>query len=164
MFSGTIEEQIHYLTDAAHVPIKRHTKIRGEANPYDPEWETYYEKRLDVKMVDTYRGKQWLIYLWKEQEVSVQSATKRSPRSPDGIVITFWRSKGGPDTKDNCVLLHPTCHQQVHSQGLTVTKPPPLTKEPYGNNLRHKGEICDTRRHGAPIKRTEVQANAREPQ
>src|SRR5205807_7851196 len=40
----------------------------------------------------------------------------------------LWRSKGGPDTKDNRVLLHPTCHQQVHSQGFTVTKPPPLTK------------------------------------
>ncbi len=53
MFYGTIEEHLQYLTDAARIPIKRHTKIRGEANPYDPAWETYYEKRLDVKMVDT---------------------------------------------------------------------------------------------------------------
>jgi RNA-directed DNA polymerase len=67
VFYGTTEEQTHYLTDAAHVPIKRHIKIRGEANPYDPQWESYYEKRLDVKMVDTLKGKQWLIHLWKEQ-------------------------------------------------------------------------------------------------
>jgi len=53
VFYGTIEEHLQYLTDAARIPIKRHTKIRGEANPYDPAWETYYEKRLDVKMVDT---------------------------------------------------------------------------------------------------------------
>jgi hypothetical protein len=26
------------------------------------------------------------------------------------------------------VLLHPTCHQQVHSQGTPVTKPRPLDK------------------------------------
>jgi len=130
VFYGNIEEQPHYLTDAAHLPIKRHIKIRGEANPYDPAWETYYEERLDVKMVDTYRGKRWLIYLWKEQNglcpVCHQKITK----------LTGWhshyilgRSFGGPDTKDNRVLLHPTCHQQVHSQGLTVTKPPPPTKK-----------------------------------
>ena len=129
VFFGTTEEQTHYLTAAAHVPIKRHTKIRGEANPYDPAWESYYEKRLDVKMVDTFKGKQWLIHLWKEQgglcPVCQQKITKITGWHSHHIL---WRSKGGPDTKDNRVLLHPTCHQQVHSQGLTVTKPPPLTK------------------------------------
>jgi len=130
VFSGAIGEKTHYLTDAAQASIKRHIKIRGEANPYDPEWETYYEKRLDVRMVDTYKGKQWLIYLWKEQgglcPVCHQKITKITGWHSHHIL---WRSKGGPDTKDNRVLLHPTCHQQVHSQGITVTKPPPLTKK-----------------------------------
>ena len=130
VFYGTIEEHIHYLTNTAQVPIKRHTKIRGEANPYDPKWEPYYEKRLDVKMVDTYRGKQWLIYLWKEQNglcpICHQRITKITGWHSHHII---WRAKGGPDTKDNRVLLHPTCHKQVHSQGLTVTKPPPPTKK-----------------------------------
>jgi RNA-directed DNA polymerase len=130
VFSGTIEEHPHYLTEAAHVPIKRHIKIRGEANPYDPTWENYYEKRLDVKMVDTYKGKPWLIHLWKEQgglcPICHQKITKITGWHSHHIL---WRSKGGPDTKDNRVLLHPTCHQQVHSQEITVTKPPPLTKK-----------------------------------
>ena len=130
VFYGPIEEHILYLTDAARIPIKRHTKIRGEANPYDPAWETYYEKRLDVKMVETYQGKQWLIYLWKEQNglcpVCHQKITKITGWHSHHLL---WRSFGGPDTKDNRVLLHPTCHQQVHSQGLSVTKPPPPTKK-----------------------------------
>src|SRR5712691_10164091 len=84
VFYGTTEEQTHYLTDAVHVPIKRHTKIRGEANPYDPEWESYYEKRLDVKMVNTFTGKQWLLHLGKSKAVCAQFVTKRSPRSQDG--------------------------------------------------------------------------------
>jgi RNA-directed DNA polymerase len=130
VFYGTIEERTHYLTDAAKVPIKRHAKIRGEANPYDPKWEPYYEKRLDVKMVDTYRGKRWLIYLWKEQNglcpICHQRITKITGWHSHHII---WRAKGGPDTKDNRVLLHPTCHKLVHSQGLTVTKPPPPTKK-----------------------------------
>lgn len=67
VFTGMQDCRKYYLTEAARVPIKRHTKIQGEANPYDPKWERYFEKRLDVKMVDTYKGKQWLIHLWKEQ-------------------------------------------------------------------------------------------------
>jgi len=129
VFYGTVDEQTHYLTDAVYVPIKRHSKIRGEANPYDPEWESYYEKRLDVKMVDTLKGKQWLIHLWKEQgglcPICHQKVTKITGWHSHHIL---WRSKGGPDTKENRVLLHPTCHQQVHNQGISVTKPPPLTK------------------------------------
>ena len=40
----------------------------------------------------------------------------------DGV---YFRSKGGSDTAENRVLLHPTCHQQLHSQGLHVEKPRP---------------------------------------
>ena len=130
VFTGKLDEREYYLTQATLVSIKRHTPIQGEANPYDPKWESYYEKRLDVKMVDTYRGKQWLIYLWKEQgglcPVCHQKITKITGWHSHHII---WRSKGGPDTRDNRVLLHPTCHQQIHSQGLTVTKPPPPTKK-----------------------------------
>ncbi|WP_373285987.1 HNH endonuclease [Marinithermofilum abyssi] len=32
---------------------------------------------------------------------------------------------GGADTQENRVLLHPNCHNQVHSQNLTVEKPRP---------------------------------------
>jgi RNA-directed DNA polymerase len=130
VFYGTTEEQPYYLTDAAHVPIKRHIKIRGEANPYDPQWESYFEKRLDVKMVATLKGKQWLLHLWKEQDglcpVCHQKITTITGWHSHHLL---WRSRGGSDTRENRVLLHPTCHQQVHSQGISVTKPPPLTKK-----------------------------------
>src|SRR3954447_3509435 len=35
----------------------------------------------------------------------------------------LWRTHGGKDTIANRVLVHPTCHQQIHSQGLDVRKP-----------------------------------------
>jgi len=43
-------------------------KIKGEANPYDPAWEEYFEKRLGVKMVHNLKGKRQLLALWKEQK------------------------------------------------------------------------------------------------
>ncbi len=129
VFYGTVDERTPYLLSAARVPIIRHLKIQGKANPYDPAWESYFEKRLDVKTVATLKGKQWLLHLWKEQgglcPICEQKITKITGWHSHHIL---WRSKGGSDTGENRVLLHPTCHQQVHSQGLTVTKPPPLTK------------------------------------
>jgi RNA-directed DNA polymerase len=126
VFSGEVEGREYSLAETAHVPIKRHVKIKGEANPYDPEWESYYEKRLDVHMVDTFKGKRWLIHLWKEQNglcpICQQKITKITGWHSHHI---HWRSKGGSDTTENRVLLHPNCHQQVHSQDLHVEKPRP---------------------------------------
>ncbi len=130
VFHGMLNEQEYYLYEAARVPIKRHTEIQGEANLFDPAWESYFEKRLDAQMMATYKGKQWLHHLWQEQNgecpVCQQKITKSTGWHSHHI---NWRSKGGPDTQENRVLLHPTCHQQVHSQGLTVTKPRPSHKE-----------------------------------
>jgi len=129
VFYGEMEGQEYRLAEAARVPIKRHVKVKAEANPYDPEWETYYEKRLDVHIVDTLKGKRWLIHLWKEQNglcpMCQQKITKITGWHSHHIE---WRSKGGSDTAENRVLLHPNCHQQVHSQGLHVEKPRPVKR------------------------------------
>jgi len=129
VFFGTVEEHTRYLLRATNVPIVRHVKIQGEANPYDPTWESYFEKRLDVHMAATLKGKHWLLTLWKEQEglcpICNQKITKITGWHSHHLL---WRSRGGSDTAENRVLLHPTCHQQVHSQGTPVTKLRPLDK------------------------------------
>ena len=61
VFHGTVagrEEVIQpvWLLAASSVPIQRHTKVKGEANPYDPAWEPYFEERLGVKMAGTLAG------------------------------------------------------------------------------------------------------------
>lgn len=114
------------LFRATQTAIKRHSKIRGEANPFDPAWEVYFEKRLGVKMESTLRGKRQLLALWKSQN-------GLCPRCHQRIThLTgwhnhhkVWRSKGGGEQLDNRVLLHPTCHQQLHSQGVTEVEPCP---------------------------------------
>jgi len=39
-----------------------------------------------------------------------------------------WRSHSGSDTADNQVLLHPTCHRQVHHALGSTRMPPPVTR------------------------------------
>jgi RNA-directed DNA polymerase len=118
--------QEHRLIGLAYTPIKRHIKVKAAANPYDPEWESYFETRLGVKMANSLTGRRSLLYLWREQggicPVCKQSITKLTGWHNHHIV---GRSKGGSDGAANRVLLHPNCHRQVHSQGLDVAKPRP---------------------------------------
>jgi RNA-directed DNA polymerase len=116
------------LVSAAKVPIIRHIKVKAEANPFDPKWEQYFEKRLETKMRADLKGRRSLLHLW-------QSQNGLCPICSDKITdLTGWenhhiiyRVNGGADTFDNRVLLHPTCHRQVHSLNLSVLKPRPTT-------------------------------------
>ena len=40
------------LSYASDTPIKRHIKIRGETNPFDPQFKTYFEERATSKLRD----------------------------------------------------------------------------------------------------------------
>jgi RNA-directed DNA polymerase len=106
------------------VPIQRHVKIRGAANPYDPQWEVYFEARLRVKMTHDLKGRRQLLYLWKQQHglcpICHQKITRLTGWHNHH---TIWRTYGGSDTADNRVLLHPNCHRQVHSQSFDVAQP-----------------------------------------
>jgi RNA-directed DNA polymerase len=128
VFYGQHKTKTWELINATDTLYQRHIKIKGKANPFDPQWETYFEQRLDVKMVNNLRGRRQLIRLWKAQNgicpICQQKITK----------ITGWnnhhilpRALGGSDTNENRVLLHPNCHQQLHNRHLPVEKPCPVT-------------------------------------
>ena len=129
VFQGTIpsgdgsSERIR-LFAASRMSIRRHTKVKGDANPYDPVWKLYFEERLGVKRAATLRGKGTLLYLWHEQHgwcpVCNQKITTLTGWHNHHLV---WRTLGGSDAVANRVLLHPHCHRQVHSQRLHVEKP-----------------------------------------
>jgi RNA-directed DNA polymerase len=117
-----------WLYDIALTRVSRHVKIRGVANPYDSEWEQYFEQRLGVRMARTLKGRRTLLYLWRQQDglcpVCNQKITKLTGWHSHHIIR---RSDGGSDGAQNRVLLHPECHRQVHSQGTAVSKPRPAT-------------------------------------
>ena len=131
VFSGTIKGRDGKprklrLMNAASVPIKRHIKIKAEANPYDPMWEAYFERRLDVQMQNDLKGYKKLLRLWIEQNGLCPICDEKITK------ITGWHSHhiihrvhGGADGNINRILLHPNCHRQVHSKGSEVVKPRP---------------------------------------
>ena len=113
-----------WLLRASSTPIKRHIKIQGDANPYDPAYETYFEKREETHMRESFRGTRILRFLWREQRGLCPVCNIRITR------ITGWRlhycvarTMGGSNSAANCLLLHPECHDRVHRLRLSVSKP-----------------------------------------
>lgn len=96
--------------------LKRpHIKIMGEANPYDPAYDSYFSKRLAKRMDKTLEGRRKLRWLWWWQEGECPICNQKITRE------TGWhlhhiikRSQRGSDKLTNLVLLHPNCHMQHH--------------------------------------------------
>lgn len=47
-------KKILYLKRAAATPIRRHLKIKGEANPFDPSFKEYFKKRAEKRKTSVY--------------------------------------------------------------------------------------------------------------
>ena len=122
VFYGTIkarEEKYQEITlfSCAKEPIRRHVKVRSKANPYDPEWESYFEKRQGHKMLNSAKGNKLLKTIWKRQ-------SGKCPQCHLMITVeTGWNlhritpgAKGGTYQSTNLLLLHPVCHRQLHYQ------------------------------------------------
>jgi RNA-directed DNA polymerase len=127
-FRGTVTDEEGgqhpvFLFRTWSLHIRRHVKVRGDANPYDPAWELYFEERLATQMASTLTGRGMARYLWREQD-------GKCPVCGEPLTLEagwhlhhlLWRTHGGGPDVDNLVLLHPNCHRQVHSERLVVNK------------------------------------------
>jgi RNA-directed DNA polymerase len=113
------------LAKASDTPIRRHAKIKGDANPFDPQWEPYFEDRLGLKMQGDMKGKAKLLRLWWSQnkrcKLCDQLITKETGWN---IHHRIPKCEGGADNYANLALLHPNCHRQHHAAGLTLESRP----------------------------------------
>ncbi|ADL54989.1 group II intron reverse transcriptase/maturase [Gallionella capsiferriformans] len=111
------EERNVKLVKASDTPIKRHVKIKGTANPYDPEFETYFEERLGLSMKESLRGNNRLKVLWYAQDgLCPKCEEKITKETGWNLHHVLPKAQGGDDKMTNLELLHPNCHRQHHSQ------------------------------------------------
>jgi RNA-directed DNA polymerase len=115
--SNKNEPVIYKLIDPTKLPIKRHIKILSEANPYNKQWESYFEKRLKYKMYHSLSGDRKLQIMWNKQKgicpVCKQSVTIETDWDVHHVIP---KSKGGDDKLSNLQMLHINCHKQVHAR------------------------------------------------
>jgi RNA-directed DNA polymerase len=112
------------LYSLSATPIERHRKVQGGFNPYDPDWEMYGETLRQNRMLKSMRYQKEWVKLYADQ------LGKCGLCGHAMDIDTGWhdhhivrRVDGGSNALSNRVLLHPTCHQRVHSLDLKVVKP-----------------------------------------
>ncbi len=114
--AGSQMMKLIYATDTY---IKRHRKIKAEANPYDPNWETYFEERLSVQMGTVLLGNRDGWRLWQNQNgFCPECGELITPETGWHVHHVVYRVHGGKDTLSNLRLLHPNCHRKLHHENI----------------------------------------------
>ena len=109
------------LFRASDTPIKRHIKIRGEANPFDPKFETYFEERSTSKMRDNLKGNRRFLSLWLNQGGNCPICHQKITADMQWSLHHITRKvEGGSSNVSNLRLTHHHCHRKVHGRKLEV--------------------------------------------
>ena len=88
---------LEYATDTKIIRFK---KIVAEANPFDERWNGYFEARDGEKMLNSTKGRERLISVWKRQKC--RCAVCR------GFITSETGFKTGYNNK-SLVMFHPNC-------------------------------------------------------
>jgi RNA-directed DNA polymerase len=127
MTSEKGEPQWLQLYRLADTEIVRHKKVKGDYNPFDPNWEAYGEDLRAQRLLRSmaYR-KQWASLFLSQHGNCVRCGEAITDETGWHDHHLVPRVKGGSDLLSNRVLLHPVCHVQVHALGLSLAKPAPV--------------------------------------
>lgn len=115
---GTAKEFTLLQESDAH--IVRHVKIKAHANPYDPDWESYFEARWDRTTRGSIRGQIKLHRLWSWQEGRCPACGEViEVGSPRATRHKMTRAKGGTDALSNLEMRHPQCWETDQKKELS---------------------------------------------
>lgn len=64
VFAAKIDTEMVCLKKAVDTKIIRHIKIRSDANPYDKEWDSYFEEREGYRLFESMNGRKTLVKMW----------------------------------------------------------------------------------------------------
>lgn len=90
-----------YATDT---DIRRFTKIKAEANPFDEEWRDYFDSRQEHQMLNNIKGRKILTKLWKEQKGCCSCCGMKI------TVETDFRVQ--KDLNGHRSMVHPECYRR----------------------------------------------------
>jgi RNA-directed DNA polymerase len=111
------------------VPIRRHPKIKGGFNPYDPAWEEYLETRKEHRIPghiqSVKRAKLWLKQAGRCPYCGGALDGDRDDCGWSSFQVhhVVLVSQGGTEALKNLRLMHDVCHRQLHACHEETTVP-----------------------------------------
>nr|WP_274599932.1 group II intron reverse transcriptase/maturase [Chromatium okenii] len=118
------EKQLVELKKHAATPIVRHVKVKSDANPFDPSWETYWEQHAyhTVMKENTLNGQVKSLWL-RQKGICPICGQMIQPEDEWNVHHVIPKTLGGDNTLKNTRLLHGNCHRQLHSKNKLGTLP-----------------------------------------
>lgn len=99
------------LKNLSNIHFIQYTQIKGDANPFDPEYDKYFDQRETQKMLVTLKGRNSLLYLWKKQD-------RKCPLCgmPIDRVLPWNVTEKVVDGRIQRSLVHDKCYKQFRKQ------------------------------------------------
>ncbi|WP_407484810.1 group II intron reverse transcriptase/maturase [Elizabethkingia miricola] len=97
------------LKHLSNIKVSRNIKIHGGANPFDPSWKFYFDKRETFKMLQTLKGKTTLLKLWEKQKRTCPICGSKIDRE-----LPWSTTKKIVKDKEVHQLVHDGCRRSVY--------------------------------------------------
>lgn len=107
-YKGTKKTMI--LKRLSDTKITRYVKTQCDANPYDPVWKEYFDKRETYKMLISLKGRESLLGLWKKQKRVCPICNDPINKEKDWYLASI--NTNGKTVKS---LVHVSCCRRIYN-------------------------------------------------
>lgn len=98
------------LIYATNTDIKRFTKVKAQSNPFDADWQLYFEEREEKQMRNEIKGRTIISRLYNAQNGCCSHCGEKITLETD---FTVHQIKTPTSTIKN--LVHLDCHRELHT-------------------------------------------------
>ncbi|MFT3945606.1 MAG: group II intron reverse transcriptase/maturase [Agriterribacter sp.] len=99
------------LKKLSNIHFTQYTQIKGDANPFDTEYDKYFDQRETQKMLVTLKGRNSLLHLWKKQERKCPVCNTLIDR-----VLPWNVTEKVINGRIQRSLVHDKCYKQIKKQ------------------------------------------------
>jgi RNA-directed DNA polymerase len=108
----TGEPRMLALIAASDTQIVRHVRVRSDANPFDPAWDSYFAQRKRARMLERLQARGFPKRLWQQQHGKCPECGQLIDEDDRWAVQPAVPLKaGGTRSLTNLKLLHSTCRR-----------------------------------------------------
>jgi RNA-directed DNA polymerase len=106
------ESRLLALRLASDTRVVRHVRVKADANPFDPAWDSYFTQRKSMRMLERLQERSFPKRLWQQQEGKCPGCGQLIDEENRWVVQPAVPFKsGGTRSLTNLKMLHSSCQR-----------------------------------------------------
>jgi RNA-directed DNA polymerase len=102
------------LISASSTRIVRHVRVKSDAKPFDPAWDSYFAARQGMRVLERLQGRSFPKRLWQQQHGQCPGCGQPIVEDDRWVIQPAVPFKfGGARTLTNLKMLHPACQRPL---------------------------------------------------